>query len=174
MLVRVRFAGVNPVDWKLRAGYLKDYMPLNLPFIPGIDVSGTVEEPGKGVSLKKGQEVFGVARGAYAEYALASENDISLKPGGLSFELAAALPVGSLTAWQAVEDSGVKAGQTVVVQGAAGGVGLFAVQFARLKGARVIGILPPPIRALSNPWGPRQSITPRDLSIRKSAALTPS
>ena len=97
VLVRVRFAGVNPVDWKLRAGYLKDYMPLNLPFIPGIDVSGTVEEPGKGVSLKKGQEVFGVARGAYAEYALASENDISLKPGGLSFELAAALPVGSLT-----------------------------------------------------------------------------
>ena len=141
VLIKVHFAGVNPIDWKFRAGFLKDYMPLQLPFVPGIDVSGTIEELGSEVkTLKKGQAVFGVAKGAYAEYAIASAGDVTAKPDRLSFELAATLPVGALTAWQAVEDAGIKAGQTVVVQGAAGGVGLFAVQFARAKGARVTGI----------------------------------
>lgn len=140
VLIKVHFAGVNPVDWKLRAGFLKDYMPLQLPSIPGIDVSGTIEELGPGVqTLKKGQAVFGVAKGAYAEYAIASAGDVTAKPESVSFEEAATLPVGALTAWQTVEDAGIKAGQTVVVQGAAGGVGLFAVQFARMKGARVTG-----------------------------------
>ena len=140
VLIKVHFAGVNPVDWKFRAGFLKDYMPIQLPFVPGIDVSGTIEKPGSAVkNLKTGQAVFGVAKGAYAEYAIASAADVTLKPESLSFELAATLPVGALTAWQAVEDAGIKAGQTVVVLGAAGGVGLFAVQFARLKGAKVTG-----------------------------------
>ena len=140
VVIRVHFAGVNPVDWKLRAGFLKDYMPLQLPFVPGIDVSGTIEELGAGVKgLKKGQAVFGVANGAYAELAIASANDVTAKPDSLSFELAATLPVGALTAWQSVEDAGIRTAQTVVVLGAAGGVGLFAVQFARAKGARVIG-----------------------------------
>jgi NADPH:quinone reductase-like Zn-dependent oxidoreductase len=140
VLIKVHFAGVNPVDWKFRAGYLKDFMPVQLPFVPGIDVSGTIEELGSEVKgLKKGQAVFGVANGAYAEYAIASANDITTKPDSLRFELAATLPVGALTAWQAVEDAGIKAGQTVAVLGAAGGVGLFAVQFARAKGAKVIG-----------------------------------
>ena len=140
VLIKVHFAGVNPVDWKFRAGYLKDFMPVQLPFVPGIDVSGTIEELGSEVKgLKKGQAVFGVANGAYAEYAIASANDITAKPDSLRFELAATLPVGALTAWQAVEDAGIKAGQTVAVLGAAGGVGLFAVQFARAKGAKVIG-----------------------------------
>jgi NADPH:quinone reductase-like Zn-dependent oxidoreductase len=140
VLIKVSFAGVNPVDWKLRSGVLKNYMPVQLPSVPGIDVSGVVEEAGPEVrGLKKGQAVFGTAKGAYAEYAVASENDLALKPESLSFEVAATLPVGALTAWQAVEDAGVGEGQTVVVQGAAGGVGLFAVQFAHLRGARVIG-----------------------------------
>ena len=140
VLIKVHFAGVNPVDWKFRAGYLKDFMPVQLPFVPGIDVSGTIEELGSEVKgLKKGQAVFGVANGAYAEYAIASANDITAKPDSLRFEQAATLPVGALTAWQAVEDAGIKAGQTVAVLGAAGGVGLFAVQFARAKGAKVIG-----------------------------------
>ena len=78
-------------------------------------------------------------RGAYAEYAIALATEVTAKPESLSFELAATLPVGALTAWQAVEDAGPKTGQTAVVLGAAGGVGLFAVQFARMKGARVIG-----------------------------------
>jgi NADPH:quinone reductase-like Zn-dependent oxidoreductase len=140
VLVKVQFAGVNPIDWKIRAGFLKDYMPVQLPFIPGIDVSGTVEEIGSEVkSLKEGQAVYGIATGAYAEYALALSNEVTAKPDNLSFELAATLPVGALTGWKAVEDAGIRAGQTVVVLGAAGGVGLFAVQFARAKGARVIG-----------------------------------
>jgi NADPH:quinone reductase-like Zn-dependent oxidoreductase len=141
VLIKVHFAGVNPVDWKFRAGYLKDYMPLQLPVVPGIDVSGTIEELGSEVkTLKKGQAVFGVAAGGYAEYAIASAADVTAKPDTLSFEQAATLPVGALTAWQSVEDAGIKTGQTVVVQGAAGGVGLFAVQFARAKGAKVIGV----------------------------------
>jgi NADPH:quinone reductase-like Zn-dependent oxidoreductase len=140
VLIKVHFAGVNPIDWKFRAGLLKNYMPVQLPFIPGIDVSGIIEEIGTEVkTLKKGQAVFGVAKGAYAEYAIASAGDVIAKPDNVSFELAATLPVGALTGLQAVEDAGTKAGHTVVVQGAAGGVGLFAVQFARVKGARVIG-----------------------------------
>jgi NADPH:quinone reductase-like Zn-dependent oxidoreductase len=140
VLIKVHFAGVNPIDWKLRAGFLKDYMPLQLPFVPGIDVSGTIVELGSGVkNFEKGQAVFGVSKGAYAEYVIAMAGDVAAKPDNISLETAATLPVGALTAWQAVEDAGVKAGQVVVVQGAAGGVGLFAVQFARLKGARVTG-----------------------------------
>ena len=140
VLVEVHFAGVNPVDWKIRAGYLKEYMPVPLPFTPGIDFSGTIAELGADVkNLKKGQAVFGIASGAYAEYAVAKAGDVVAKPDGLSFEMAATVPVGALTAWKALDDAGVKAGQTVVVQGAAGGVGQFAVQFAKLRGAKVIG-----------------------------------
>ncbi|MGA2547542.1 MAG: NADP-dependent oxidoreductase [Rectinemataceae bacterium] len=140
VLVEVHFAGVNPVDWKIRAGYLKDYMPVPLPYTLGIDFSGTIADIGSEVkNFQKGQAVFGIASGAYAEYAVAKAADIVSKPDNLSFELAATVPVGALTAWKALEDAGVKNGQTVVVQGAAGGVGLFAVQFARLKGAKVIG-----------------------------------
>ena len=140
VLVKVHYAGVNPVDWKIRSGYLKDFMPVPLPYTPGIDVSGIVEEVGAGVKgLIKGQAVFGVAKGGYAEYAVAAAADLVPKPANVSFEAAATLPVGALTAWKAVEDAGVAKGQTVVIQGAAGGVGQFAVQFARLKGAKVIG-----------------------------------
>jgi NADPH:quinone reductase-like Zn-dependent oxidoreductase len=141
VLVEVRFAGVNPVDWKIRSGYLKDYMPVPLPFTPGIDFSGTIAELGSQVKdFKLGQEVFGIASGSYAEYAVAEAKDIQPRPEGQSLEQAATVPVAALTAWQALEDAGVRSGQTVVIQGAAGGVGLFAVQLAHLKGATVIGI----------------------------------
>jgi NADPH:quinone reductase-like Zn-dependent oxidoreductase len=140
VLIKVHYAGVNPVDWKLRAGYLKDYMPIQLPYTPGIDVSGTIEELGPGVTgVKKGEAVFGLVQGGYAEYAIAKAAEVAAKPDALSFEIAATLPVGALTAWQAVEDAGVKGGQTVVIQGASGGVGILAVQLAHQKGARVIG-----------------------------------
>jgi NADPH:quinone reductase-like Zn-dependent oxidoreductase len=140
VLIEVKYAGVNPVDWKIRAGYLKDFMPLALPATPGIDVSGVVAELGTGVKgLKKGQAVFGIAHGSYAQFAVAEEGDVVPKPDSLSFELAATVPVAALTAWNAVSDAGVKEGQTVLVLGAAGGVGLFAVQFANLRGANVIG-----------------------------------
>ncbi|MGO8693931.1 MAG: NADP-dependent oxidoreductase [Rectinemataceae bacterium] len=141
VLIEVRFAGVNPIDWKIRSGYLRDFMPVTLPFTPGIDVSGIVAEIGSEVkNFKKGQAVFGVANGGYAEYAVAASGDIVPIPDGLSFETAATVPIGALTAWKATEDGGVKKGQTVAIQGAAGGVGQFAVQFCRLKGANVVGI----------------------------------
>ena len=140
VLIKVSFAGVNPIDWKLRSGAYHAFMPVTFPARPGIDVSGVIEEVGPGVTTwKKGQAVLGTARGSYAEFALAKAADVIAKPEGLSFENAASLPVGALTAWQLVEEAGVSSGQRVLVQGAAGGVGLFALQFAKLRGARMVG-----------------------------------
>ncbi len=142
VLVRVLAAGVNPVDWKITEGYMKDFRPIQFPYIPGRDIAGIVEEVGPGVTaFQKGQAVFGQsAKGGYAEYTVASVNTLALKPETLSFEQAAAIPVGATTAWQGLFDHGnLQAGQTVLIQGAAGGVGLFAIQFAHWKGAHVIG-----------------------------------
>ena len=142
VLVRVYAAGVNPADWKFRQGYMKDFRPVQLPQIPGFDLAGVVEEVGPGVTaFQKGQAVYGQgAKGTYAEYATAPVEKIALKPRTLSFDEAAAIPVGATTAWQALFDHGqLQAGQRVLIQGASGGVGQFAVQFARWKGAHVIG-----------------------------------
>jgi NADPH:quinone reductase-like Zn-dependent oxidoreductase len=141
VLVRVLAAGVNPVDWKITEGYMKDFRPVQFPYVPGRDIAGIVEEVGPGVTtFQKGQAVFGQsANGGYAEYIRASVNTLALKPETLSFEEAAAIPVGATTAWQGLFDHGnLQAGQTVLIQGASGGVGLFAVQFAHWKGAHVI------------------------------------
>ncbi len=141
VLVRVLFAGVNPVDWKLRAGMYKDFMPTKFPSIPGREFSGVVEEVGPGVTgFSKGQKVFGPGNGTYSEYVAVPVSDIVAVPEGMSMEEAASVPLGALTAWHVVEEADPKAGQTVVVIGAAGGVGLYATQFARLKGAKVIGV----------------------------------
>lgn len=141
VLVRVHAAGVNPADWKMGAGSYQRFMPLPLPWTPGLEGAGVVEAVGSGVTqFKPGQAVFGAFMGAYAEYALANAGDLQPKPGKLSFAEAATIPVGALTAWGAVVDTAqVKAGQRVLVHGAAGGVGLFAVQLAHGKGAHVIG-----------------------------------
>ncbi|GLV53507.1 oxidoreductase [Dictyobacter sp. S3.2.2.5] len=141
VLVRVHAVGVNPVDWKITEGWLKDFRPVQFPYIPGRDIAGIVEEVGPGVTaFQKGQAVFGQsARGGYTEYIPASVNTLALKPDALSFEEAAAIPVGATTAWQGLFDHGnLQPGQTVLVQGASGGVGLFVVQFAHWKGAHVI------------------------------------
>ncbi|GHO88457.1 NADP-dependent oxidoreductase [Dictyobacter formicarum] len=142
VLVRVRAVGVNPVDWKITEGWLKDVLSIQFPYIPGRDIAGIVEEVGPGVTaFQKGQAVFGQsAKGGYAEYTPASINTLALKPDAISFEEAATIPVGATTAWQGLFDHGnLQPGQTVLIQGASGGVGLFAVQFAHWKGARVIG-----------------------------------
>lgn len=141
VLVRVHAAGVNPVDWKIRAGFMKDFRPLTFPYIPGFDIAGVVEKVGAGVTaFQSGQEVFGQSsRGAYTEYAVALVGMLALKPKNLSFDEAAAIPVGATTAWQALFDHGnLQPGQRVLILGGAGGVGLFAVQFAHWKGAHVI------------------------------------
>jgi NADPH:quinone reductase-like Zn-dependent oxidoreductase len=138
--VRVVAAGVNPADWKMRAGYFKAYYPLSMPSTPGMEGAGVIEAIGADVTtFTVGQEVYGILAGSYAGYALAGVGDIQPKPVHLSFEEAAAVPVGALTAWSAIEAVDLQDGQKVLIHGAAGGVGAYAVQLARLKGAHVIG-----------------------------------
>jgi NADPH:quinone reductase-like Zn-dependent oxidoreductase len=141
VLVRAYAAGVNPVDWKIRSGMMNAFRPSTFPYVPGADVAGVVEKVGPGVTVfQPGQEVFGrSSRGSYAEYSIVPANALALKPKMLSFEEAATIPVGATTAWQGLFDHGhLQSGQRVLILGGAGGVGLFAVQFARWKGARVI------------------------------------
>lgn len=142
VLVRIHAAGVNPFDWKLRAGLLQQWMPIPLPAGSGSDVAGTVAAAGPDVTaFATGQAVYGMAEtGSYAEYALAATKDIAPKPNRLSFDEAASVPVSAVTAWRALFDAAkLEAGQRVLVQGAAGGVGLFVVQLARWRGAHVVG-----------------------------------
>jgi len=140
VLIRLKAAGVNPADWKMRAGFYKQFMQLQFPWTPGMEGAGIIEAVGANVaSFKKGDEVYGIVNGGYSEYALAKANEIQPKPAGLTFEEATSLPVGVLTAWGAIEAAKVEAGQRVLVHGAAGGVGAYAVQLARWKGAHVTG-----------------------------------
>ncbi|MCX4848318.1 NADP-dependent oxidoreductase [Streptomyces sp. NBC_00893] len=141
VLVAVRAAGVNPLDWRLRSGAVAEMMPVEFPSVPGGDVAGVVAEVGKDVTdFAVGDEVFGsIGSGSYAEFALAPAAQLARKPEGVSWEVAAGLPVAVNTAYQALTDLGVKSGETLVVDGAAGGVGSVAVQIARHLGATVIG-----------------------------------
>lgn len=140
VLIKLEAAGVNPMDWKLRSGLYKNFMPLQFPWTPGMEGAGIVEEVGSNVTaFKKGDEIYGLIPNGYAEYALAKANEIQPKPASLTYEEAASVPVGALTAWGAVEAANVQAGQRVLVHGAAGGVGAYVVQLARWKGAHVIG-----------------------------------
>ncbi|MHC5258163.1 NADP-dependent oxidoreductase [Streptomyces sp. UC4497] len=146
VLIRVRAAGVNPVDWKLAAGGLDPIMETHFPLVPGWDVAGVVERVGFDVEeYAPGDEVFGYIRkdvaqlGAYAEYVSAHVRMLARKPAALSWEQAAGVPLAGLTAHQAIKRVGVGVGDTVLVHAAAGGVGSFAVQIAVALGARVIG-----------------------------------
>jgi NADPH:quinone reductase-like Zn-dependent oxidoreductase len=137
ILVRVIAAGVNPVDTYVRSG---KFGAATLPLIPGRDIAGIVEEVGPGATkFKKGDAVYGnVRNGGYAEFAVAVEKDIALKPAALDFVEAAAVPVAARTAWNAlVETAHLSAGQTVLIQGGSGGVGSFAIQIAKVRGAKV-------------------------------------
>jgi NADPH:quinone reductase-like Zn-dependent oxidoreductase len=145
VLVRVHAAGVNPLDWKVRAGHLKAWMQHRLPMIPGWDVSGVVEEVAPDVTaFKVGDAVYGMLdfmrNGAYAEYVVAQALNLAFKPNAIDHIQACAVPLSSLTAWQSLfEVASLKSGQTVLIHGAAGGVGHFAVQLAKWKEAKVIG-----------------------------------
>ena len=151
VLVRVHAAGVNPVDWKVREGMLKDAIRYELPMIPGWDLSGVVVATGaKAMHFLKGQEVFGrpdISRdGAYAELVAVREATLAKKPESIDHVTAAGVPLTALTAWQALFDAPegfqgahLQPGQTVLVHAASGGVGSFAVQMAKDHGARVIG-----------------------------------
>ncbi len=141
VLVRVHAAGVNALDWKVREGYVKDAFPLPLPAVLGIELAGVVEQVGSDVShLSVGDRVMGsLGRlGAYADLVAVDADKLALLPAGLSMVQAAALPVAAVSAWQSLYLAGpIKAGQRILIHGAAGAVGGFAVQFAHQAGAHV-------------------------------------
>jgi len=145
--IRLKAAAVNPVDWKIREGRLKDRMPHAFPIILGWDGAGVVEALGRGAKrFNAGDEVYAYCRkavvrdGTYAEYIVLAENNASSKPSNLSFEEAASVPLAALTAYQCLLGAArLKQDETVLVHAAAGGVGHFAVQMAKHRGARVLG-----------------------------------
>jgi NADPH:quinone reductase-like Zn-dependent oxidoreductase len=145
VLVRVRAAAANPLDWRcMRGGVLRLMEGLRRPKTGriGLDLAGQVEAVGKNVTqLAPGVEVFGCCRGSFAEYVCAKESQLAPKPAGLTFEQAAAIGLAGTTALQALRDAGrLQPGQSVLVNGASGGVGTFAVQIAKALGARVTGV----------------------------------
>ncbi|MFF0038888.1 NADP-dependent oxidoreductase [Streptomyces mirabilis] len=140
--VRVKAAGVNPLDWKIRKGFLSGGVPLAAPTGTGTELSGVIDALGPGVTSRRvGQAVFGRSadRGAAAAFDLAAADELVGKPDWLSFEQAAALPVAAETAYRALRELGVGAGQSLLIHAAAGGVGLLAAQVARTWGVTVIG-----------------------------------
>src|SRR5712675_1365114 len=142
VLIKVHAAAVNPIDWKMRAGHVKEVFPLTFPSTLGWDVSGTVEEAGDNATqFKRGDEVYALVKGGgYAEYVVAKATVVAKKPRTLDHVHAAAVPVAGLTAWQALfEVAQLRAGQKVLIHAAAGGVGNLAVQLAKARGAYVIG-----------------------------------
>ena len=142
VLVRMIAAGVNPVDALIRSGKYAKFFGTTLPLVPGYDIAGVVEKVGSKISkLKVGDPIYAYVMwgGGYAEYAVANEGEAAIKPKSLNFVEAAAVPLAALTAWQALFDvAKLSAGQTVLVHGGSGGVGSFAIQIAKAKGARVI------------------------------------
>jgi len=141
VLVRVRAAGVNAVDWKVREGYVRDAFPLELPAVLGIELAGVVEAVGPGVSRWHiGDRVMGPlgGLGAYADRVVVKESNLSHTPEALDDVQAAALPVATVAAWQSLHQAGpIRAGQRILIHGAAGGLGGYAVQYAKQAGAEV-------------------------------------
>jgi NADPH2:quinone reductase len=145
LLIRVAYAGVNPADWKNRQGLLAQYRAYEFPYVIGFDAAGVVAALGEGVKgFSVGDRVFTPTnhgqggQGSYAQFTLASADRVAHIPATLGFDQAAALPVAALTAWQGLFDRGnLRAGQSALIHGGSGGVGSFAVQFARWAGARV-------------------------------------
>ena len=157
VLVRVIACGVNPADPLIVSGKYAKEFGTHLPLIPGYDVAGIVEKTGAKVTkLKVGDSVYGYALfgGGWAEYAVLAENEAALKPKSLSFVDAAAVPLAALTAWQALIDvAQLSAGQTALIHGGSGGVGSFAVQIAKARGARVIATASTPNQDLLKQLG---------------------
>jgi len=161
ILIRVVATGVNPVDASIRAGRFKAG---SLPFIPGMDISGVIEKTGAKITrFKAGEPVYAYLsfkeQGGYAEFAIAKENETSPKPKAIDYEQAAAAPLAATTAWQTlIETAKLSAGQTVLIHGGSGGVGHFAIQIAKARGAKVIATASTPNQDLLKELGVDQSI----------------
>jgi NADPH:quinone reductase-like Zn-dependent oxidoreductase len=140
VLARVRYASVNPIDWKIREGERKQTSPANFPLTLGQDFAGEIVIGGDSGRFRTGERVFGFGEGTYAEFTAAANNYVAAIPGTIDFAVAAALPTSGVTALQAIRDYvQPKPGTRLLIQGAAGGVGSFATQIAKLWGAQVIG-----------------------------------
>ncbi len=145
VLIKVFASGVNPIDSKIREGLAKERFPTKFPLILGWDVSGEIEEVGSDiVNFRKGDEVYSrpdpTKNGSYAEYVVVKADQVNQKPKSIDHDKAAAVPLAGLTAWQGLFDHGqLEKGQRVLIHGASGGVGTYAVQFAKWKGAYVVG-----------------------------------
>jgi alcohol dehydrogenase len=144
VLVEVHAASANPFDWKVRAGYMKDFIPINFPAILGGDFAGAVAEIGEGVSgLSVGDEVYGQANaagghGSFAEFTPVVAEQLAAKPKSIDYTAAAAAPLAAVSAYQAlVEHANLQGGQKVLIHGAAGGIGSYAVQIAKNLGAHI-------------------------------------
>ena len=164
ILIKVKSSSINPVDWKIREGYLKDFIPYQMPVTLGFDVSGVVSEVGSEVTdFKIGDEVFSrpdISRdGAYADYIAVKADEVAFKSSKLSFEQAAALPLAGITAWQCLIDVGqLQAGQRVLIHAGAGGVGHLAIQIAKAKGAIVIATASTANQELLTQFGADQAV----------------
>jgi len=169
--IAVRAAGVNPIDWKLRAGYMHEMMPLSLPAGSGFDAAGVIDAIGDGVSgASVGDAVFGKGHNTMAEYAVL--NEWAAKPDGLSFEEAAGFAVAVETAARIIDQVGVASGETLLVSGAAGGVGSAVIQLAKAAGIRTIGTASEPKHAYLRSLGATPTTYGPGLSERV-AALAP-
>ena len=157
VLVKVMAAGVNPVDALIRSGKYAKFFGTTLPLIPGYDIAGVVEKVGAKVTrLKVGDSVYAYPMwgGGYAEYAVASEGEAALMPKSINFVEAAGVPLASLTAWQALIDvAKLSAGQSVLIHGGSGGVGSFAIQIAKARGAKVFATASTPNQDLLKQLG---------------------
>ncbi|HSQ78265.1 MAG TPA: NAD(P)-dependent alcohol dehydrogenase [Nitrospirota bacterium] len=146
VLIRVRASGVNPVDWKIREGMMRAVLGEAFPMVLGRECAGEIAEIGASVKrFKKGDQVIAIPDirklGSFAEYAVAPEQTVYPKPGNISFEEAASIPIAGLTALRSLRDAGeIRAGKKVLVIGAAGGVGHFAIQIAKVLGAEVTAV----------------------------------
>jgi NADPH:quinone reductase-like Zn-dependent oxidoreductase len=144
VLIRVKAASINPVDVAIRKGYLKEFTGNKLPLIPGMDAAGEIEKVGAKINkFKVGDPVIAfftlAGEGGYAQFVVATENEVARKPNAITFEQAGSVPAAGSTAWKALVETGdLKAGQTVLIHGGSGGVGHFAIQIAKARGAKVI------------------------------------
>lgn len=142
VVIKVENAGINPVDWKIREGWLKNFLPHRFPLVLGWDAAGTIDSVGVGVEeFMPGDRVFAYCRkevvqeGTFAEFVSVPASNVAKIPSNLSFEEAASIPLVALTAWQALK--GLRKGQTALIHAGSGGVGSLAIQFAKLRGAKV-------------------------------------
>ncbi len=176
VLVRVIASAVNPVDWKVRAGYAKELIHYDFPLTLGWDVSGIIEDVGKDVtSFSCGDSVYSrpelTRNGTYAEYVAVRANEVAHKPQTISFAEAASIPLAGITAWESVINAGqIKEGQSILIHAASGGVGSLAVQLAKWKGAYVNATTSAKNRSLVKSLGADKVIDYRSVRFQDSVS----